>query len=129
MNAMNFENWITEDWRDELKKKQGQCDQKTASEIQMKLDCSTVVDRDSVMEGRVQFASFVTVFGIEEEEEQSFQIVSEDESLERAGCLNWKAPLAQALFGAKEGEIVRVLLPNGSNSDYEVTHIRTNAIQ
>jgi transcription elongation GreA/GreB family factor len=42
---------------------------------------------------------------------QSFRIVGEDEADPRAGLLSWRAPLAQALLGARAGDIVEMEKP------------------
>ncbi|SMF28461.1 transcription elongation factor GreA [Alteromonadaceae bacterium Bs31] len=119
-----YENWITARWRDCLIQASEAIKQEQRDQLATRIAMATVVETDEIMESRVQFGSRVTVFGIEEEEEQSFQIVSRDESVSGHGLLDQGSPLAQALFGAREGDVVRVLLANGSNSDYEVTHIR-----
>ena len=124
MKTSRFENWITAHWRDVLNAQLATASEDEAEEIQARLANSTVVSPEEILEGRVQFGSIVTVFSIEEEEEQTFQIVSRDESCSGRGLLDQSAPLASSLFGAREGEVVRVKLANGSNSDYEVTHIR-----
>ncbi|ACR12090.1 GreA/GreB family elongation factor [Teredinibacter turnerae] len=118
-----FDTWMTARWRRELEANLSSLPDTDAAELRTRLASATVVDNDDIMGGRVQFGSLVTVFSIDEEEEQSFQIVSSDESLSGRGLLDQRSPLAQALFGAREGEVVRVLLQNGSNCDYEVTHI------
>ena len=63
------------------------------------------------------------MFAIEEAEEQSFQIVSEDEASISDGLLGSATPLAQALFGAQEGDEIEVILPSGANCRYEVTAV------
>ncbi|MCE2029651.1 GreA/GreB family elongation factor [Sessilibacter corallicola] len=126
MPLVNYENWITSNWRDELiQQKQIATNKSDAAEIQNRIDQAVIVSQEDLLESRVQFASYVTVFALEEEEEQSFRIVSEDESLTRPGSLAWSTPLARALLGGKEGQIVTVILENGSNCEYEITHIRT----
>lgn len=126
--ASRYQNWITERWKQQLDAQLTEARSRSAAErvaaLESRLANAVVVADDEIMAGRVQFGSLVTVFGIEEEEEQSFQIVSDDEAEISRGLLGAGTPLATALFGAQEGQVVRVLLGNGSNSDYEVTHVR-----
>lgn len=124
MKMSRYSTWMTARWRDTLLAKLATADDATSQRIKTRLASAVIVEPDDILEGRVQFGSLVTVFSIEEEEEQSFQIVSRDESIEGRNLLDESSPLAQALFGACEGEVVRVILENGSNCDYEVTHIR-----
>lgn len=120
-----YATWITQRWHDHLiQVRDTTVDEKTKEELSNRLAGAVVVSPDDILEGRVQFGSQVTVFAIEEEEEQSFQIVSRDESFSGPGLLDQSSPLAQALFGAVEGQVVSVVLENRSNCQYEVTHIR-----
>ncbi|TVZ38818.1 transcription elongation factor GreA [Alteromonadaceae bacterium 2753L.S.0a.02] len=118
-----YENWITAHWRDVLTAQLASLDTSAANELTTRIAAATIVENEDIMGGRVQFGSLVTVFSVDEEEEQSFQIVSRDESLSGRGLLDQSSPLAQALFGAREGDVVDVRLPNGSNCAYEVTHV------
>jgi transcription elongation factor GreA len=124
----DFARWITLRWREDLlrqvKQAEANADAALVAEIEQRLRGAVVVAPEDMMEGRVQFGSRVTVFSLEEEEEQSFQIVSSDEATAGPQLLDQRSPLAQALIGAREGQVVRVILGNGSNCDYEVTHIR-----
>lgn len=124
MTSSKYTHWITANWRDHLAGQAQQLPADQADAINHRLNTAVVVSIDELIEGRVQFGSIVTVFGIEEEEEQSFQIVSRDESESAPGLIDESAPLAQALFGHREGDVVNVRLANGSNSHYEITHIR-----
>ena len=42
---------------------------------------------------------------------QSFRIVGEDEADPREGLVSWRSPLAQAILGARAGEIVEMEKP------------------
>lgn len=125
--ASRYDNWITARWRASLLHSLAQLDESGAAALKQRLAAATVVENEDIMGGRVQFGSLVTVFSVDEEEEQSFQIVSRDESYSGRGLLDQSSPLAQALFGAREGQVVSVVLANGSNCDYEVTHINIPA--
>lgn len=124
-----FHHWATEFWYGKLlsslETAEAQGDRARCDLINESLRNIVVVNSEDLVNGRVQFASLVTVFSTTEEEEQSFQIVSADEA--RAypeGRLSCEAPLAQALIGTREGELVQIVLSNGAECEYEVTHIR-----
>ena len=124
MKRYRYNNWMTARWRDSLRDQAKLADPNTTAAIEQQLATAIVVAPEDILEGRVQFGSLVTVFSVDEEEEQSFQIVSREESISQRNLLDASTPLAQALFGAREGDVVTVTLANGSNCDYEVTHIR-----
>lgn len=121
-------NWITErhfrtlSARQKLLEQAGELHQ--SASLSERLRAAVVVSPKEVMPQRVQFGAHVTVFLIEEGEEQSFQIVSDDESDIGAGRLGASSPLALALFGAREGDTVEVTFGAGAVCDYEVTHIK-----
>jgi transcription elongation GreA/GreB family factor len=57
----------------------------------------------------VAFGSRVTI--ARNGKRQSFRIVGEDEADPRAGLVSWRSPLAQAILGARAGEIVDMEKP------------------
>jgi len=124
LQTTRYSNWITSRWKNVLEQTAKQSDSETALMLEKRLAEAIVVCPEELLEGRVQFGSLVTVFSIEDEEEQTFQIVSRDEADSAPGLLSEGSPLAQAIFGAREGEVAQVSLANGSKTHYEITHIR-----
>ncbi len=122
-----LENWMTERWHGVLKlrltREEQAGDLARASELRARLERAVVVRREDILSTRVQFGSEVTVFNIDEAEEQTFVVVSQDEASVGAGLVDQASPLAQALFGAQEGDEVEVVLPRGNTCRYEVTAI------
>lgn len=57
----------------------------------------------------VAFGSRVTI--ARNGKRQSFRIVGEDEADPREGLVSWRSPLAQAILGARAGEIVEMEKP------------------
>jgi transcription elongation GreA/GreB family factor len=57
----------------------------------------------------VAFGSRVTI--ARNGKRQSFRIVGEDEADPRGGLLSWRAPLAQAILGARVGDVVEMEKP------------------
>ncbi len=118
--------WVTPRWFEVLRTQLGEADVGTQrwQALRRRLDESIVVGADEILPTRVQFGSLVTVFATEEAEEQSFQIVSDDEADISAGLLARSSPLAEALYGAQEGDEVDVELEGRDGCTYEVTSVR-----
>lgn len=60
---------------------------------------------------------------LETEEELSYQIVGEDEADLKLGKISVTSPIARALVGKEEGEIVVVQTPSGL-IEYEILEVR-----
>jgi transcription elongation factor GreA len=54
-----------------------------------------------------------------------YQVVGEDEADIRAGRISVTSPIARALVGKTEGEVVDVAAPGGTRS-YEIVAVRFN---
>ena len=81
------------------------------------IDPAAQVERD-----RVRFGATVDVAD-EDDARRTMTLVGEDEADATAGMINWTAPIARALIGAKVGDERTVRLPAGEKS-YEVIAIR-----
>ena len=57
-----------------------------------------------------------------EGEERSYRIVGADETDGPSGCISVDSPVARALLGKAEGDVVRVRLPGGE-AEYEVLSV------
>jgi transcription elongation factor GreB len=76
------------------------------------LDRVQVVDPAAQMPGRVRFGATV-VIADEDGAEKTFFLYGEHEVDVDAGILSHRAPLASALMGKQEGEVVRFQAPGG----------------
>ncbi len=82
-----------------------------------------VVDPAAQVErNRVRFGATVELAD-EDDDRRVMTLVGEDEADASAGMINWTAPIARALIGAKVGDERLVVLPAGEKS-YEVVAIR-----
>ena len=81
------------------------------------IDPAAQVERD-----RVRFGATVELAD-EDDARRTMTLVGEDEADATAGMINWTAPIARALIGAKVGDERIVRLPAGEKS-YEVIAIR-----
>ena len=89
------------------------------AEIQGKLAGAEVVDTAQIKSDRVVFGAHVVIQDLETEEEQNYQIVGVDEADVKQGRISVMSPLARALIGKKQGEVVLVKGPK-SEKEYEI---------
>jgi transcription elongation factor GreA len=91
-------------------------------ELEDKVARAEVIDVSKLSGSIVKFGAKVTLADEETDEEQTFQIVGEDESDIKAGRLSVTSPLARALIGKGKGESVEVTTPRGPKS-YEIVTV------
>jgi transcription elongation factor GreA len=129
--STRYDDWVTQRFYEELTQRKLRAEAaenvELSSQLAQRLKRAVVVKPEEVMNQRVQFAAFVTVYLTNEGEEQTFQIVSEDEADLASARIAASSPLARALFGCQEGDCVTVELEAGSSCEYEVTHIAAAA--
>ena len=91
-------------------------------------DLEAIISRANVinpknLSGAIKFGATVRLIDEESEEEKNFQIVGEPEADIEQNLLNMQAPLARALIGKEEGDVVEVKTPGGMKS-YEILEIK-----
>jgi transcription elongation factor GreA len=91
-------------------------------ELEDKIARAEVIDVSKLSGSIVKFGATVTLADEETEEEQTFQIVGEDEADVSRGRLSVTSPLARALIGKQIGESVEVSTPRGAKS-YELVTV------
>jgi len=77
-----------------------------------KIERAEVVDPKNLKGDKVVFGCTVTLL-TEEEEQQTYQIVGQDEFDIKSGKISWKSPVGSALLGKKIGDEVRIKKPGG----------------
>jgi len=83
-------------------------------ELESVLASAHVIDPTSLNEeGRVVFGATVHLFIEDEEIEVSYQIVGEMEADIEQGRVSITSPIARALIGKEEGDVVEVQVPAG----------------
>ena len=92
------------------------------SHIEDKIARAEVIDVSKLSGKIVKFGATVKLADEETDEEQTFQIVGEDEADVSKGRLSVTSPLAQALIGKTKGDSVEVTTPRGAKS-YEVVRV------
>ncbi len=84
------------------------------SELQNKLAKAHVVDPSKLSGGKITFGATVTLFDVEKEQSQTFQIVGEDESMASdSSKRSYNSPICKALIGKEEGDEVVIKVPKG----------------
>ena len=84
------------------------------ADIEHKLASAQVVDVTKLNAGgKVVFGATVKIAD-EAGKEARYQIVGEDEADSRSGLISVNSPIARALIGKKEGDVVEVAAPGGT---------------
>ena len=84
------------------------------AEIEGKLGMAQVIDVTKLpVTGRVVFGTTVQLSDVETEETLRYQIVGEDEADSKSGMISINSPIARALIGKSEGDVVGVKVPGG----------------
>jgi len=93
-------------------------------EIEHKLASAEVIDPARLPNsGKVVFGASVELEDQADGARVTYQVVGEDEADIRAGRISVTSPIARALVGKSEGEIVDVAAPGGTHS-YEIVAVR-----
>jgi transcription elongation factor GreA len=93
-------------------------------EIEHKLASAEVIDPARLPKtGRVVFGASVELEDQTDGARVTYQVVGEDEADIRAGRISVTSPIARALVGKSEGEVVDVAAPGGTRS-YEIVAVR-----
>lgn len=86
-----------------------------------------VIDPTTLKHDRVCFGSSVLVLNTDTDEEISYTVVGAMESDPTRGYISYNTPLAKALMGKEEGEVVVITLPNGA-SEFEILSVEYKEI-
>ncbi len=93
-------------------------------ELEGKLSHLHVIDVTTVnAKGKIVFGSTVELLDEDTGQEIVYKIVGEDESDIKTGMISYNSPIARALIGKNEGDIVAFSAPGGEKQ-YEVIEVR-----
>lgn len=93
-------------------------------DLEGKLSHAQIIDvTEMTPTGRVIFGSTVLLGGEETGTETTYQIVGEDEADAKAGMISYTSPIARALIGKEEGDVVVVRAPSGDR-EVEIIEVR-----
>mgnify|MGYP002760303028 FL=1 len=94
------------------------------AEIEAKLSNAQVIDVTTLpATGKVVFGTTVVLADESDGSEKTYQIVGEDEADIKAGRISVQSPIARALIGKEEGDVVDVQAPGGQRA-YEIVEVR-----
>ncbi len=92
-------------------------------ELEGKLGNSQVIDVTTLPQtGKVLFGTTVTLINTDTDEEVRYRIVGEDEADVKEQKISVTSPIARALIGKEEGDIVQVRTPGG-DVEYEIDQV------
>lgn len=96
------------------------------AEVEAKLASAQIIDvakAGAQANGRIIFGATVDLADEDSGEEMTYQIVGEDEADIKEGLLSFASPIARALIGKNEGDVVTVEVPGGKRV-LEVVEVR-----
>ncbi|VAX00567.1 Transcription elongation factor GreA [hydrothermal vent metagenome] len=93
-------------------------------EIEGKLSNAQIIDVSTMTAtGKVIFGATVSLIDLADDSEMTYHIVGEDEADIKLGKLNVNSPIARALIGKGEGEVVDIKTPGG-NKELEIVAVK-----
>jgi transcription elongation factor GreA len=92
-------------------------------EIEGKLSNAQIIDVTKIPHtGKVIFGTTVTIINLDTDQSVTYQIVGDDEADVKANKISVNSPIARALVGKEEGDVVIVRAPGG-DVDYEIDKV------
>lgn len=93
-------------------------------DIEGRLQNAVIIDVTTIEHtGKVIFGTTVEIANVETDESVTYQIVGEDEADIKQGKISVGSPIARALVGKSEGDVVGVQTPSGL-VEYEIVEVR-----
>ncbi len=92
-------------------------------DIEGKLGNAQVIDISKLSpSSKVVFGTTVVLMELESEQETQYKIVGDDEADLKSGLISYGSPVAKAMIGKEEGDIVGVQAPGGVR-EYEIMSV------
>ena len=93
-------------------------------DIEGRLQNAVIIDVTTIEHtGKVIFGTTVEIANVETDESVTYQIVGEDEADIKQSKISVGSPIARALIGKNEGDVVAVQTPSGL-IEYEIVEVR-----
>ncbi len=93
-------------------------------DIEGRLQNAQIIDITAIAHtGKVIFGTTVEIANCDTDESVVYQIVGDDEADIKAGKISVSSPIARALVGKEEGDVVVVQTPSGV-IEYEIVEVR-----
>jgi transcription elongation factor GreA len=93
------------------------------AELEDKIARAQVIDVSKLSGKQIKFGATVNLLDEDSGQKSKYKIVGEDESDVKAGKISISSPMARALIGKEEGDVVEVMAPGGPKS-YEVVKVK-----
>jgi transcription elongation factor GreA len=92
-------------------------------EIEGKISNAQIIDVTKIPHtGKVIFGTTVTILNLDTDQTVTYQIVGDDEAEIKANKISVNSPIARALIGKEEGDVVVVKAPGGE-VEYEIDKV------
>lgn len=93
-------------------------------EIESKLSYAQVIDVTTIPHtGKVIFGTTVDLINLDNDQAVTYRIVGDDEADLKRNRISISSPIARALIGKEEGDVVTVKAPSG-DVEYEIDQVR-----
>jgi transcription elongation factor GreA len=93
------------------------------AELEDKIARAQIIDISKLSGKQVKFGATVNLLDEDSGQKAKYKIVGEDESDVKGGKISITSPIARALIGKEEGDVVEVMAPGGAKS-YEITKVK-----
>src|SRR5215471_5681103 len=84
------------------------------AELEDKIARSQVIDVSKLSGKQVKFGATVQLLDEDSGDKSKYKIVGEDEADVKAGKISISSPIARAMIGKEEGDVVEVMAPGGA---------------
>jgi transcription elongation factor GreA len=93
-------------------------------EVEGKLGNAQIIDITTIPQtGKVIFGTTIDLINLETDQTVTYRIVGEDESDVKSNLISVGSPIARALIGKEEGDVVVVKAPSG-DIEYEIDQVQ-----
>ena len=92
-------------------------------ELEDKIARAQIIDISKLSGKQVKFGATVNLIDEDSGGKSKYKIVGEDESDVKGGKISITSPIARALIGKEEGDVVEVMAPGGAKS-YEIVKVK-----
>ena len=94
------------------------------NDIEGKLSNAQIIDITTINKsGKVLFGTTVVMVNLDTDDEVEYKIVGDDEAEIKHNKISVNSPIARALVGKEEGDVVVVNTPSG-NVEYEIDEVK-----
>ena len=93
-------------------------------DIEAKLSNAHIIDIKSMpISTKVIFGSTVLLVNLDDNNKVTYELVGEDEADLKIGKISITSPLARALIGKDQGDVIELKMPNGI-TEYEISKVK-----